>query len=148
MLYRPSSFRKKATAVAAATAMMGAASFATDAQAGDFTHEQCKIIAGITTDTMNAIGTNKLSPEFRGSIVKFIAPEGQLTCDGPKDILTPRGKDVDAFVVIRAVLLSRAGGGSISLEKAGLRSVDPATLASQRPADGRRSELNAAPRVE
>src|SRR5262245_56912839 len=102
--------------------MLGAASLPSGgAQAGDFTHDQCRLIAAVATDVMKALGPTTLSVDFRQSLVRFVAPQGKFTCDGPKDILTPTGPDVDAFNTIKDVLF--APPRRISLEQAGLRSV-------------------------
>lgn len=44
-----------------------------------------------------------------------------LTCDGPSNIRTPTGPDIDAFNTIRSVLA--AGDAPIDLTGRGLRSV-------------------------
>ena len=140
-----STFRRAVTGAV----MLGAATLGgTAAHAGDFTHEQCRLIAAVATDIFKAVGSDKLSTDFRGSFVKFVMPKWPNDLRWSESILTPLAKDIDAFNVIRAVLLSSKAGGSISLEKAGLRSVDPATLAARRPADGKHSELNATPTLK
>lgn len=82
-----------------------------------FTPEQCKVIAAVAVDVLKALGPETLSGEFKQSFRNFLGPS--LTCDGPRDILTPTGPDIDAFNTIRSLLLR----GDISLREAGLRAV-------------------------
>ncbi len=108
-----------------------------------FTKVECKGIALVASEVVKAIGANKLSLEFRQSFVNWVRPPA-FTCDGPKDILTPRGDDIDTFNVIRRVLL--AGKNPISLQKAGLRSVDPKDIdAARRPGVDKKSDAGKPP---
>jgi hypothetical protein len=61
-----------------------------------------------------------VSAEFKQSFRDFLGPN--LSCDGPRDIHTPTGPDIDAFNTIRSQLLA----GKISLRDAGLRAVTSA----------------------
>jgi hypothetical protein len=85
-----------------------------------FTPEQCRIVAATVADVVRAIGANTLSVEFRTSLRDFIMTDGQMTCRGPGTILTPTTNDIAAFNTIRSQLLA----SDISLQKAGLRSID------------------------
>jgi len=134
-----SSFRTGAIALTAAAAMFAG----TSAYAGDFTQDECRLISSVGTGTARAIGPEKLSQEFKSSFRSFLGPN--LTCDGPKDILTPTGIDIDTFNTIKDILYAPPRG--ISLEKAGLRSVDPKGRGAQRPIEQKRSDLNPALRA-
>jgi hypothetical protein len=123
MSLSPSAFRRAAIGIAAAAAIFANSA----ARAGDFTHDQCRLISTVAADVMKGLGSNTLSVDFRQSLIRFIVPNGKLTCDGPKEIVTPTGADIDAFNTIKDVLY--APPQRISLEQAGLRSV-PRTSAS------------------
>ncbi len=120
-------------ALLASAMTVAAAITAPGAQAGSFTEDQCKIIAGTGGRVMQALGAETLSREFRESYRLFLAPDGRtLTCTGPMDIYTPTGADIDAFNTIRGMLLS-GGDWRISLQEAGLRSVGPEAMLNVRP---------------
>lgn len=110
--------RRGAIALAAGAALFGANA----AQAASFTDKECRIISAVARDVVRTLGKEKLSSQFRESLINFMAPDGKtLTCDGPTQIRTPTGPDVDAFNTIRTILL--AGDNPISLQKRGLVSV-------------------------
>lgn len=132
-----STFRKTALGLTAAAAMFAG----TAAHAGDFSAEDCKFIAHVGVTAAKVAGPEKLSVEFKTSFRNYLG--ANLTCDGPKNILTPTGEDVATFNTIRQVLL--APPRSISLEKAGVRAIDPRS--AQRPADQRRSDAGPAIRA-
>ena len=123
MRFITSSYRRAALGLAAGAALLASPM----AHAGDFSAEQCKLIATVSGEVVKTVGVQKLSEDFRKSIANFIMPEVNgkrtMTCEGPKNIFTPTGNDVDAFNTIREILLSPPR--QISLQKAGLRSVDP-----------------------
>jgi hypothetical protein len=124
MSLSPSVFRRAAIGIATAAIFAGSS-----ARAGDFTHDQCRLISAVAADVMKALGPSSLSVEFRQSLIKFIVPNGkQLTCDGTKEIVTPTGADIDAFNTMRVILL--APPSRISLEQAGLRSVPRASASA------------------
>lgn len=81
------SFRRGAIALSTAAALLGSSAAA---HAGSFSHEDCRLISSVITDVAKTVGARRLSLEFRQSLMSFIAPEGKLTCDGPKDIITAR----------------------------------------------------------
>lgn len=114
-----------------AAAALAAVGMTGQAKAGDFTHDQCRAIAAVASDVVKTIGKEKLSVEFRQSFINFLG--AKLTCDGPKDILTPTGEDIDTFNTIMTFL--EGGSKPIYLQRAGLRSVDPASLTANRPAE-------------
>lgn len=93
------------------------------AQAASFTEQECKIIGTVAIDVVKSVNaSNPVSQEFWTSFMRFLAPDGKrATCDGPTQIRTPTGPDVDAFNTIRTFLL--AGPNPISLQKRGLVSV-------------------------
>ncbi len=112
--------------MAAGAALLGTAA-ATPAQAAAFTEQECKVISLVTRDVVNAVGKDKLSVEFRKSLVNFMAPDGKrLTCAGPTNIATPTLDDSAAYNTIRGVLLQ--GPNPISLQERGLVSVASLTL--------------------
>jgi hypothetical protein len=156
MLYRPS-FRKSALALTAVASMMAG----TAAHAAPLTPRECGIVFATSADVITHLGASKFDPRFPDSLAGYLAPGNReqvrdlitgkqtiaaivksgdaaaakkvvdsLTCDGEKNILTPKGADIDAFNVIRQMLLSPPA--KISLQSAGLKSVDPAELASAR----------------
>lgn len=121
-----SSLAKSRAMVAAGWMAAGAALLGTaapgPAQAAAFTDQECKVISLVTRDVVNAVGKDKLSAEFRKSLVNFMAPDGKrLTCSGPTNIATPTGPDSDAYNTIRGILLE--GPNPISLQERGLVSV-------------------------
>lgn len=135
-------FRKGAIALTTAAAVFAG----TSAHAGDFTSDQCRMIAAVAGDVMKAVGASKLSIEFRTSLIDFIMPNvdgngRKMTCDGNKRITTSTADDVAAFLTMREILL--APPSKISLEKAGLRSVDPREVAAR---DTGRAEVLPGPR--
>jgi hypothetical protein len=91
------------------------------ANAAPFTPEQCKIIASAISEVLGAVGPDTLSVEFRTSLRNFVVTDGNLTCEGSRDILTPTTKDIAAFNTIRTILLG--GPHPISLQDAGVRSI-------------------------
>lgn len=107
------------------------------AKASDFSEQDCTKIVGVTTSVAKELGPQTLSAEFKRSMREFLKPNGTADCSGPRDILTPTVVDVAAFNTMRTLLL--AGSHPVSLQKAGLRSVDPATLAG-RPTATKRSD--------
>jgi hypothetical protein len=137
MLYRPSPLRKSAIALTTVAAMFAGAA----AHAGDFTPEQCRSISAVGISVAKAVGPSTLSTEFKQSFRNFLGPD--LTCDGPKDILTATPDDVAAFNTIKQVLF--APPAKISLTSAGLRSVDPGSVATVRPTSDKRTDADAKP---
>lgn len=113
-----------------ALALTGAVLFGSCNLAQAFTKQECKGIAYVVMDVIKAVGADKLSVEFRQSLTDWVRPP-DFTCDGPKDILTPRGKDIDVFNTIMSILES--GKNPISLQDAGLRSVDPKDIGVRLP---------------
>lgn len=107
--------------MAAGAALLGTAA-PTPAQAAAFTEQECKVIAGVTSEVVRAVGKDKLSREFRLSMARFIGPDGKrATCDGPTNIATPTVDDSAAYNTIRGILLE--GPNPISLQERGLVSV-------------------------
>jgi hypothetical protein len=132
-----SNFRKGAIAFTTAATLGLAALFPAHGQTvgvgtpstPSFTTDQCRLISAVTAEVFRFRGAPTLSAQFRQSMVNFIAPNGSLTCDGPREIITPTENDVSAFNTIRTILL--APPRRISLEQAGLRSVPrPTTVGS------------------
>jgi hypothetical protein len=86
-----------------------------------FTKDECKFIVAAASETVSTYGAEKLSLDFRKS---FMAWMGNVTCDGPRDIVIRTGPDADVFNSIR-------GGLSISsaridlVTRAGLRIARP-----------------------
>jgi hypothetical protein len=121
------------------------ASIATTSQAnaGDFTKEECAGVMAVALEVVKAAGKDTLSVEFRQSFRNWLGPN--VTCDGPKDILTPTDRDIAAYNTIRTGLL--LASKPISLEKAGLRSVDPKKVSAIRPDDNIRAEAEAGPQL-
>lgn len=104
--------------MAAGAALLGAAA-PRPAQAADFTEKECKVVAGVTSEVVRAVGKDTLSREFWLSMARFIAPDGKrATCDGTTNITTPMGPDIDAYNTIRGILLQ--GPNPISLQERGL----------------------------
>ncbi len=111
------SFRRK---VAAAGMAVLATLFAANAtQAAQFTPEECRVVAGIGGQVVRALGKETLSADFRQSFVNFLGPN--IACDGPTNIVTRTGPDIDAFNTIRIMLLQT--NRPISLQDRGIRSV-------------------------
>lgn len=143
MAGRQTSLRRSVAGFALAAA--GILSAATPAQASDFTQTECGTIVGIATKVAGTIGPQKLSPEFKRSMVAFVSPPGRPgSCTGPKDISTPSVEDVAAFNTMQDFL--EAGTHPINLKKAGLRSVDPKALSAARPAAIKRSDAGSVPK--
>lgn len=107
--------------IAAGAALLGTAA-PTPAQAAAFTDHECKVVYLTAKDVVSAVGKDKLSAEFRTSLVRFLMPDGKtLTCAGPTNIATPMGPDIDAYNTIRGILLE--GPNPISLQNRGLVAV-------------------------
>jgi hypothetical protein len=71
-----------------------------------FTELQCKTIAATTTEVFNALGTEKMSVDFRRSVIDFIVPDGRTaTCTGPRQIAWRTRYDRATFLNIRVQLL-------------------------------------------
>lgn len=134
------SFRKAAFGSAFALAALSA-SFPGNAQASDISQRDCANITETALRVVKTLGPQTLSTEFKRSLHAFLITDNKNECSGSRDILTPNVNDVAAFNTIRTFLL--AGSRPISLQKLGLRSVDPATLASARPEPEKRSEVGA-----
>jgi hypothetical protein len=154
MLYRPS-FRKSALALTAVASMMAG----TVAHAAPLTPRECGIVFSTSADVITHLGPSKFDPRFPDSLAGYMAPGNReqvrdlitgkqtiaaivkagdasaakkivdsLTCDGSPTILTKGVEEIAAFNTIRTLLL--AAPAKISLQSAGLKSVDPAELAS------------------
>lgn len=94
--------RRGAFALATVAAMVGAT---TGAQAGQFTREECGLILETSRTVMRSLGADTLSTDFRRSLLTFISPDGKtLSCTGPAQIVTPTGRDIDAFNTIGGLL--------------------------------------------
>lgn len=117
--------RLRKGAIAAATvgslfaANAAAAADASLPSAPRFTQQECRLISIIAVDVAKAMGPEKLSTEFKQSFRNFLGPN--LTCDGPTQISTPKGDDIDAYNTIGGLLLQ--GPKPISLRERGLRAV-------------------------
>jgi hypothetical protein len=86
-----------------------------------FTKDECRFIMDAASEVVATYGANKLSVDFRKSFMGWM---GNVTCDGPRDIVIRTGADADVFNSIR-------GGLSISssridlVTRAGLRIARP-----------------------
>jgi hypothetical protein len=128
-----SNVRAKALAGAilfAASAGSAVLPTAASAQQPALTAAQCKTVAMTAVEVIRDLGPEKMSAQFKQSLRDFLGTE--LKCDGPRDILTPTIADVAAFNTMREILLSPPR--IISLQKAGLRSIDPSQAAVTAPA--------------
>jgi hypothetical protein len=110
-----------AQAQQATTVAATAPTSATQQAQKPFTKDECKFIVAAASETVSTYGAEKLSLDFRKS---FMAWMGNVTCDGPRDIVIRTGPDADVFNSIR-------GGLSISsaridlVTRAGLRIARP-----------------------
>jgi hypothetical protein len=86
-----------------------------------FTKEECKGILAVAGRYVAGNGAETISADFRQSFLSWV---GNLTCDGPRDIIIRTGRDSDVFNAIRSSL--DAGTARIDLVKrAGLRIARP-----------------------
>jgi hypothetical protein len=136
MLSAQPTIRQKFIAGAASVlALLGAANLSgpsANAQqlslnAPQFTELQCKTIATTTTEVFEALGAQKLSVDFRRSVIDFIIPDGRtVTCTGPRQIAWRDRSDWAAFHTIRAQLL----GSRVPISLEGIVELAPRPVAS------------------
>lgn len=99
--------------------------------ASPFTPDQCQIIVNKATQVISVYGPQNISSNFYNSILGFVSPDrATLTCDGSRDIQVAKSEDAAAFLTLRRELL----GSNISLEQAGLRTIDVSGLRTADPA--------------
>lgn len=98
--------------------LVGLASHA-GATAPSLTRAECRVVSAIAVKVIKAVGRDTLSLEFRQSFRNWLGAD--LTCDGPREIATPTGADIDAYNTIRTVLAS--GPDPIDLQAIGLKAV-------------------------
>jgi len=120
MRQRHAMARQVAAALTALSTAVGAA-FPAAAQSA-FTKDECKFIAGVAISTVKAVGSDKLSVDFRQSFVNWLGPN--ITCDGPREIVIRTGTDTDVMNAIRDGLSASSLRMDLT-QRAGFRFVRP-----------------------
>ena len=82
-----------------------------------FTKEECKAILAVASRIVAGNGAETISADFRQSFMNWV---GNLTCDGPRDIIIRTGRDSDVFTTIRDALDGSSARIDL-MKRAGLR---------------------------
>ncbi len=113
------SFRRKVAAVGMAALATLFAANAT--QAASFTPQECAIVYETTKMTIEkTVGRQGVSADFMQSFRAFLGP--RMACDGPANIVTRPGPDIDVYNVAAALL---ANNHRIDLNAKGVRAIVP-----------------------
>jgi hypothetical protein len=146
------------------------------ANAAQLSPRECGIVLTTSAKIITQLGAKRFDARFPASLAAYLAPTnrdevhnilvgknsiqaiiragdattakrivGSLTCNGDPNIQTKGVEEVAAFNTIKTIL--DVPPTSIVLENFGVRSVDPAALATARPAGQRRSDAGS-PRVQ
>jgi hypothetical protein len=82
------------------------------------TQRECAIIGETVIRVVRVAGPQTLSDDFKQSLRAFL---GNATCDGPRVIYVPTGRDADAYNTMRDLLGSAST--PIRLEQMGVRAI-------------------------